>query len=330
MASIKDVAKHSGVSVTTVSRVMNNKGYIGKTTRTKVEEAMKALDYQPNQIARALLKNQSFVIGVIVPDLSHPLFSEMINWIEDYASKKNYKILVCNSLQDKQKEANYISMLRQNRVDGIIMCSHNLEVEDYTSADMPIISFDRIISPDIPYVASDNFKGGELATNHLIEKGASSILHISGPMKYDMLANRRKDASQLACLNKQIDWHFIEGAHVKATFEDNYAFIENEVAPMLDKYDGVFCSNDLIAYALYMYAVRHSINVPEQLKIVGYDYHSFTKMLQDPKLTTISQPMDRIGKILCSTLITQIEQKKGMKEIDNMIVDIELIKGNTT
>src|SRR5690625_4679958 len=104
MPSIKDVAKHAGVSVTTVSRVLNNKGYISQQTRLKVEEAMKELDYYPNQIARALLKNQSFVLGVIVPDLSHPFFAELINWIEHTATVNNYKILVCNSLQEADKE----------------------------------------------------------------------------------------------------------------------------------------------------------------------------------------------------------------------------------
>src|SRR5690606_35909833 len=140
-------------------------------TRQKVEMAIKELDYQPNQIARALLKNQSNLIGMIVPDLSHPLFSELIHWVEAFANEKNYKVLVCNSLQESEKESNYISMLRQNRVDGIIMCSHSLEVEEYLKLSLPLVSFDRIISPSIPYVASDNYKGGELATTHLIEKG---------------------------------------------------------------------------------------------------------------------------------------------------------------
>src|SRR5690625_4368131 len=103
MASIKDVAKHAGVSVTTVSRVLNNRGYIGKETRKKVEASMKALDYQPNQIARALLKNQSSVIGLIVPDISHPFFAELINWIESTASEHDLKVLVCNSLQEDRK-----------------------------------------------------------------------------------------------------------------------------------------------------------------------------------------------------------------------------------
>jgi len=329
MASIKDVAELAGVSITTVSRVLNSRGYIGSETRQKVEKAMEQLDYHPNQIARALLKNQSYLIGVIVPDLSHPLFSELINWIEAYANERNYKILVCNSLQDSDKEANYISMLRQNRVDGIIMCSHSLEIESYLKVSMPIVSFDRIISSTISYVAGDNYKGGEIATKHLIENGCRNLLHISGPLKYDLLPNRRSDAFQLTCMKNNIQFSIIEGAHIKAAFQDNWDFIEQVISPQLENYDGVFCSNDIMAYTLYVYATRNGIKVPEQLKIIGYDYHSFTRLMQHPKLTTVRQPLDRIGKALCSALIDQIENKNP-DFVNNTVIDVELIRGDTT
>jgi LacI family transcriptional regulator, sucrose operon repressor len=329
MASIKDVAQLAGVSVTTVSRVLNSRGYIGAETRQKVEEAMQQLDYQPNQIARALLKNQSYLLGVIVPDLSHPLFAELINWIEAYANERNYKILVCNSLQESDKETNYLNMLRQNRVDGIIMCSHSLEIEDYQKVSMPIVSFDRIISPAITYVASDNYKGGEIATKHLIEKGCKNLLHISGPLEYDLLANRRTDAFQLMCMKNKVKSTIIEGAHIKANYQDNWEFIDKEVSSTLFDYDGVFCSNDIMAYTLYSYAIEKGIKVPEQLKIVGYDYHSFTRMLQHPKLTTVKQPLERIGKALCSSLIDQIENESS-NEVNNAVIDVELVYGETT
>ncbi|GGC75843.1 LacI family transcriptional regulator [Thalassobacillus devorans] len=330
MVSIKDVAKLSGVSVTTVSRVMNNRGYIGKATREKVEDAMRQLNYQPNQIARALLKNQSSLLGVIIPDVSHPLFAELVNWIESYASDKNYKLLVCNSLSDKEKELHYISMLRQNRVDGIVMASHTLDVASYQDTGMPIVSFDRVLSSNIPYIASDNYKGGELATLHLIDRGCKKLLHISGPLEYELLANRRSDAFQLTCIKNGIEGDCVEGAHIKATFEDNWDFIDKNIGiQKLSAYDGVFCSNDIMAYTLYVYADKHNINVPEQLKIIGYDYHSFTRMLRSPALTTISQPIDAIGNSLCSTLIELIENPEAGKN-KNVILDVELIQGETT
>ncbi|ARK30077.1 LacI family DNA-binding transcriptional regulator [Halalkalibacter krulwichiae] len=162
MVSIKDVAKEAGVSVTTVSRVINNRGYIGKETRKKVEKAMAAIDYSPNQIARALQRSQSYLLGVIVPDSEHPFFAELIKNIELFAYQHNYKILICNSLDEAEKEAKYIGMLKENRVDGIIMCSQTLDIEEYKKVKLPIVSFDRIMSNNIPYVGSDNLNGVRL------------------------------------------------------------------------------------------------------------------------------------------------------------------------
>ncbi|WP_018752717.1 LacI family DNA-binding transcriptional regulator [Paenibacillus sanguinis] len=330
MSSIKDVAKKAGVSVTTVSRVINNRGYISKETRKKVETAMEAVDYHPNLIARALQKSQTFFIGVIVPDSNHPFFSELIKYIEIQANGRNYKVLVCNSLDDPEKEANYISMLRQNQVDGIIMCSHTLDIDQYKKVTLPIVSFDRLISPNIPCIGSDNFRGGELATEHLIQQGCKRILHISGPLDLDMLSNRRGDAFLLTCMKYKVEYDFVEGARNKLTFDYFWDFITHELSTIeLSGYDGVFCSNDIVAYALYIYAQQKGIKVPEQLKIVGYDHHSFTRMLQNPKLTTIKQPIDRIGRLLLNTLIQMIENKD--EEINSTtIVDVELVRGETT
>ncbi|RRJ62347.1 LacI family transcriptional regulator [Paenibacillus oralis] len=330
MASIKDVAKVAGVSVTTVSRVMNNRGYISKETRRKVEKAMEMIDYHPNEIARALQKNQSYFIGIIVPDSNHPFFSDLIKYVEVSANEKNYKLLVCNSLEDPAKEANYISMLRQNRVDGIIMCSHTMDIESYKKVPFPIVSFDRLVSANIPCVGSDNYRGGELATEHLIGRGCKRLLHISGPLGLDMLSNRRRDAFVITCMKHGVSYDIIEGAHNKLTFDYFWSFITEKLPPdKLSEYDGVFCSNDIVAYALYIYAQQNGIRVPQDFKIVGYDYHSFTRMLQNPKLTTIMQPSDRIGAMLTNTLIRMIENTEG-ELINNTTVDITLIQGETT
>lgn len=330
MAGIKDVAKKAGVSVTTVSRVLNNRGYISKETRRKVEKAMESIDYHPNQIARALQKSQSYFIGIIVPDSNHPFFSDLIKYVEMSANEKNYKLLICNSLEDPKKEAQYISMLRQNQVDGIIMCSHTMDVESYKKVPFPIVSFDRLISQDIPCVGSDNYRGGELVTEHLIERGCKRLLHISGPLDLDMLSNRRRDAFVITCMKHGVSYDIIEGAHNKLTFDYFWSFITEKLPPEeLRKYDGVFCSNDIVAYALFIYAQQQGIRVPLDLKIVGYDYHSFTRMLQYPKLTTVLQPSDRIGAKLTATLLQMIESPDE-DLINSTTVDVKLVQGDTT
>src|SRR5512136_1608038 len=124
MPTIKDVAQLAGVTVTTVSRVLNNKGYISDQTRKKVGDAMKELDYVPNEMARSLLKQRSSIIGLIVPAVSHPFFGELAMHVEYYAYEMGYKILLCNSHLDSAKERDYIDMLKRHKVDGIIMGSH--------------------------------------------------------------------------------------------------------------------------------------------------------------------------------------------------------------
>ncbi|MBD8069612.1 LacI family DNA-binding transcriptional regulator [Bacillus sp. PS06] len=329
MVNIKDVAIRAGVSVTTVSRVLNNRGYIGKETREKVEKAMAEINYFPNQIARALQKSQSYILGIIVPDSNNPFFSELVKHVEINANANNYKLLVCNSLDQSEKEAKYIRMLKENRVDGIIMCSHTLDVGEYTQINFPIVTFDRIIANQFPYVSSDNFKGGEIATEHLIASGCKKLLHLSGPLKLDLLPNRRSDAFRLTCMKHNIEFEVVEATQDNLTFQYFRDFIRTEIADTLSHFDGVFCSNDILAYALYLHAIENNIKVPEQLKIIGYDYHSFTRMLQTPKLTTISQPISRLGKILSNTIISMIETK-DKDSVNNIVVDVELIKGDTT
>ena len=122
MPTIKDVAERAGVSVTTVSRVLNNRGYISQATRTKVYQAMEELDYQPNEVARSLFRKRSKIIGLIVPTVAHPFFGELTSYLETYAYSRGYKVLICNSQLDASKEQEYIGMLRRNQVDGITSC----------------------------------------------------------------------------------------------------------------------------------------------------------------------------------------------------------------
>lgn len=329
MPSIKDVAKHAGVSTTTVSRVMNNFPSISESTRKKVFDSISTLDYHPDYIARSLSKKHSLIIGVIIPDCSHMFFSELIKHIEMTAQNNGYKILLCNSLDDKEKELSYINMLKEKRVDGIIMGSHLINTEAYKSIDKPIITFDRYIDDKIPYIGSDNFTGGVLATEHLISKGCRRLLHISGSSKLTSLANKRSDGFKLTCLENNISYQIIEYQHAHLTFDYFYEFIQNEVSKYLHDIDGIFCSNDILAYALYVYCLNHSISVPDDIKIVGYDYSQFTRILQNPKITTIAQPIQMLGELLCSNIIRLIEEDAATK-VYSQIVAVELIQGTTT
>ena len=143
MATIKDIAARAGVTATTVSRVINNRGYISEETRKKVTQAMQEMNYQPNELARSLAKAHSNTIGVIVPHISHPFFSKMISALESAAAKRGYKILLCNSKDQPEKETEYLDMFISNRVTGVVMASRDVQIEKFHDLKIPIVNFER-------------------------------------------------------------------------------------------------------------------------------------------------------------------------------------------
>lgn len=323
MATIKDVAKVSGVTVTTVSRVLNNRGYISDATRKKVHDAMEELDYKPNELARSLFRKKSNLIGLIIPDVSHPFFGELSKHIEYYAYEKGYKILLCNSYQDSAKEKDYIQMLKRNQVDGIIMGSHALETSEYTNINLPLVAIDRNLSDKIPFITSDNYHGGILATNLLISKGCKKLAHISGPLELNTPANNRYRAFIDATKEKNIDGIVIQGK--LDTFE-GYKKIIFKLFKDYPDIDGIFASSDIIAASII--SVAHSLGkkITTDLKIVGYDDVS-TASLVFPTLTTIKQPIEDIGRLAIEILINQIEKKPVNME---NILPIKLVERMTT
>lgn len=323
IATIKDVAQVAGVTVTTVSRVLNNRGYISDTTRKKVHEAMKELNYTPNELARSLFRKKSNIIGLIIPDVSHPFFSELSKYIEYYAYKKGYKILLCNSYEDSLKEKDYIEMLKRNQVDGIIMGSHTLETSDYINTKLPIVALDRNLSNAIPLITSDNYNGGVLATNLLIKKGCKKLAHISGPLTLNTPANKRCNAFMDVTKENSIESIVIESKL------DTFSGYTEMIFDLLKKHpdiDGIFASSDIIAASIINVANSLNKKIPADLKIVGYDDIPLASLLV-PAITTIKQPIESIGKLAIENIINQIE--KNPFEVET-ILPVDLIERLTT
>jgi LacI family sucrose operon transcriptional repressor len=168
MATLKDVAKEAGLTVGTVSRVLNNRGYISDDAREKVNSAMKKLNYHPNEVARSLQGKSTNTIGLIVPHIRHPYFAEMISNIENQAYKKGYRILLCNAQSIEEKEREYIDICTGNRVAGIILCSGTVSVEVFDGIRVPVITMERFLENGTAAVECDNRQGGALAAERLI------------------------------------------------------------------------------------------------------------------------------------------------------------------
>lgn len=323
MATIKDVAKVAGVAPTTVSRVLNNRGYISEATRKKVYDAMEKLDYQPNELARSLYRKKSNIIGLIIPNVSHPFFSELTNFIEYYAYEAGYKVLICNSYQDSIKEKDYVEMLKRNQVDGIIIGSHTLDTSDYLNPKLPIVAIDRNFDNNIPFITSDNYYGGKLATNLLIEKGCKKIAHICGPLEINTPANKRYQAFIDIVIEKNVDYVIKEA---KLDIYKSYEKIAYKLFEENPDIDGIFASSDMIAASIIYVANEIGKKIPTDLKIVGYDDINLASLIVPP-LTTIKQPIKEMAELTVKVIINQIE-KRNVK-IEN-ILPISLVERKTT
>lgn len=305
MANIKDVAKTAGLSVGTVSRVLNSRGYISEEARKKVDDAMKQLNYVPNELAKSIFRQYTKIIGVIVPCVSHPYFGKVVESLESYASKIDYKIMLCNSYYEKEKETEYFQMLSSNKVDGIILASRNLDIGDAINDHLPLITIDRILGDNIPCVSSDNYQGGVLAAQQLINRGCKMLAHIGGTPSLHLMANLRSDGFIDTCQKSGVESLIVSTDENQFITMDYYDDIQDLLMGHPD-IDGIFASSDIIAAQIIHVAHTKGLRIPEDLKIIGYDDISIAK-LTTPSISTIRQPIEQISKYAMDFIIDEIK-----------------------
>ena len=291
MANIKDVAKEAGVSVNTVSRVMNNRGYISEKTRKNVYNAMKKLNYYPSELAKNLQKQKTNLIGLILPDISVNFYAEEAKYIEEELYNRGYKLMLCNAYNSIQREKEYINMLQRNKVDGIIIGSHTLEIEDYIKIKLPIIALDRYIGENIPVICADHINGGYLAAKHLIDCGCKNIVQFAGYNKVRLPANKRHLEFTKTMIDNNINFKTIEMGLNVFTTEENLDYI-NYMFENYKNVDGVFATDNM-ATLVVKEAQKRGIKIPEELKVIGYDGTKNSELF-NPTLTTIKQPIKEI------------------------------------
>ena len=318
IAKLTDVAELAGVSPTTVSRVINNKGYLSGKSKQKVQEAMKTLGYKPNNLARGLQGKSAQLIGLIFPNISNIFYSELIEYLEIELFKHGYKVIICNSQNDPAKEREYIEMLEANQVDGIISSSHNLGIDDYERVAAPIIAFDRNLAPNIPIISSDNFEGGKLAAKTLQKNGCQNIIMITGNDNTD-------SPTGLRALG--FSFQIPEGKIFKVPNSLSTIRREMEIKSIIasNKPDGIFVSDDLTAILTMKIAHQLEMKIPDNLKIIGYDGTSFIENFF-PQLTTIRQPIDEIANLIVDVLLKKIKGEKASKDY---ILPISLLPGGS-
>lgn len=324
MATIKDVAKRAGVSVGTVSNVINNVNVKSKS-KELVEKAIKELNYKPNAYARGLKLNKTNTVALILPTVWDPFLGELAYHIEKNLRNYNYKMILCNSENDYIKELEYINMVKQNKVDGIISITYS-NIDPYISANIPIVSIDRFFTKTIPYVSSDNLKGGRLAAEELVKAGCKKLAIIGRGSEINNSTRNRVVGFIDYCKKNHIDYNdYYYVGHSKSfkKFLDEF-ILENFKDEI--KFDGIFAITDSHANDVIEKLEEFNISVPDDVQIIGYDGAKINEKAPI-KLSTIRQPLDLIAEKAVFNLNKVINKEAISKET---LLPVRFIKGYTT
>ncbi|OIU68621.1 LacI family DNA-binding transcriptional regulator [Rossellomorea aquimaris] len=322
MPTIKDVAREAGVSVATVSRVLNDTGYVGTDTRKKVMKAIARLNYSPNEVARSLYKRESRLIGLLLPDITNPFFPQLARGVEDELSRSGFRLLLGNSDENTEKELDYIQTFVQNNVVGIISATNHVDYQIYNELKLPLVLLDRT-SEEFPAVYADGREGGRMAARTLIDKGAERITLVKGPAHVKPAQDRYKGALEEL---SRTDVDFSVLSTTSYSFEEAKGWAE-ELFEKFPDTDGVIASNDIVGIAILHEALKLGKRIPEGLQIIGYDDIPQSS-LSYPTLSTIRQPAYEMGREAAQLLINIIRKEKGIEQTIQM--PVELIERNTT
>ena len=319
--TMKDVAKLAGVSVGTVSRVINQEQGIKETTLKKVQQAIDELGYIPDVYARGMKKNKTETIALIVPSVWHPFFGEFAFHVEVELSKKGYKLLLCN-ISGPKRELDYITMLQQNKVDGIIAITYS-PIEDYLSSNIPFVSIDRTYEDKaIACVSSDNQKGAELAAQVLISKGGTHFGFIGGHNKTINETKKRRLFFEKTILEAGFPCEVLD-------LEEPYDNFLEEVEVFLRQHpeiDALFTINDFTAIDAISILEKLGKKVPEDVQVVGYDGIRQAEE-RTQYLSTIRQPIEEMATEAVQCLLDILDKKDRPLQIT---LPISYLEGKTT
>lgn len=305
MATIYDVARAAGVSISTVSHVLNGTRYVSEETRSRVLKAIAQLNYRPSSLARAMVRQETDTIALIVPDNVNPFFAELARGIEDYGFAAGYNVILCNSDRSTSKELAYLDMLISKRVDGVIYMTADMQAErlqPLLDHKVPVVTFDRDY-PGIDAILLDNFQGGYVATRHLCELGHQRIACISGPDAGTRSGDRVRGYQQ-ALAEAGIPY---DPALVIAgdwTFESGRAAARC-LCELAQPPTAIFASNDIMAIGAISYLQAQGRAVPAQVSVVGFDDITLSAFYTPP-LTTVATPIIEVGQRLCQMLLDRI------------------------
>ncbi|MDW7667676.1 MAG: LacI family DNA-binding transcriptional regulator [Bacillota bacterium] len=295
--TIKDIAKLAGVSTATVSKIVNNKiDDVSDTTVDKVRKIIKEKNYTPNYLARSMVTKKTKTLGLIIPDIRNPFFTDIAKGAEDRANELGYSIFFCNSDDDLDKEFTYINSLIEKQVDGIMLAGaakRDKDRERKININIPIISVDRnaYYKGIKGSIEIDNYEGAYEGVKHLISKGYERIVFVSGPLDTKPSKERLRGYKEaLIDAGRKIDNENI----IVGTYERNFGEKIIETLDYSLENVGFFCGNDLIAIGLIKSLKEKNYKIPEEIGVIGFD-DIYISLLISPSLTSVRQPSYKMG-----------------------------------
>ena len=298
--TMKDVAQEAGVALGTVSKVFNGIP-VGESYRLRVEEAAQKLGYQVNTYARALKTNQTRTVALILPDVVDPFFAALAENVCQSLSRRGYRMMLTVTGSDPDAEQQCIRMVEQNKVDGIIGLTYNPALD--VPAHIPFVSIDRYFSPAIPCVSSDNFGGGQMAAEKLIELGCRRLLFFRIGSDVSGEADKRGAGFQAACQFRQVE-HTMLILDDKDGYEPFRAFLRERMTDGRFDFDGVFCNTDRLAWHVRVMLEELGLRVPEDVQLIGFD--GIQRFGRDGLVcSTIVQPMAQLAETSVNILLEE-------------------------
>lgn len=334
--TIHDIAKDLNITASTVSRALKNNSRISEATKKSVLKKAKELNYQPNNIAAALRKGKSNVIGIIIPMADRDFFASVIRGVEEVVNEEGINVVICQSNDQPEKEISNIETLLKSQVDCILISyaknttdfSHFKDVVD---RGVPLILFDRLHesleSLEVDAVVIDDYMGGYKATQHLIQQGCKRIVHFSGPQHISIYKERKRGYMEAL---KQNDIPFDKTLILESDLklQDGKMLAEKFISwPELP--DAIFSSSDYAAIGAMEILKKNKIKIPEQIAIVGFSNESFTSIVE-PSLTTIDQHSKQIGQYSARLFLDISKRKDSPHTPTKTVINPDLIIRNSS
>lgn len=326
MPTLQDVADRAGVTITTVSRMLNGRVNVSGKTREKIEKAISELGYHPNEMARSLAKKKSNLIGLMVPSAKQFFFSELIHEVENAVTEHGCQLLLCVSDQELEKEKAYYQMLMGDRVRGIIVASYSQGFQKIAHRGAPLVYIERQSEDGTPCAMMDSLQGGRLAAEHLISKGCRRLLYLSGNAAKNSVSGQRFASFRAACEAAGIPEPMLAEACWEEFISLDYEKTVEQAFQDYPETDGILASNDLIAATVVRYCLKNGIRIPERLKVVGYDDTAFASLCPVP-LTSIHQPVKEIAGYAVDCVIRLSD---GEVVPSNTVFPVRLAERETT